>query len=204
MGNRSNLVVMSDSHAASTLAASAKLARGRPVGTGIDDTERLIVLRARLAADPQLKPTTAIKALGLTDPSVIRRLRDKLKQTPTGQAAPETVNASARVEPAVERHVTATAASARPFRLKEDPAETPPRQPPEQPFSARSQRPPADPLLVSSLDFAIRAWTTAVTAQLGMMTLMLQNPLVRQSMQQQIAFNEVIMGLMRPPKAPNR
>jgi hypothetical protein len=30
-----------------------------------------------MVADPDLRPTTAIKTLGITDPSVIRRLRDK-------------------------------------------------------------------------------------------------------------------------------
>ena len=30
-----------------------------------------------ISADPRVKPTTAIKALGITDPSAIRRLRDK-------------------------------------------------------------------------------------------------------------------------------
>jgi hypothetical protein len=34
-----------------------------------------------LSADPDLKPTTAIKAIGISDPSTIRRLRDKLRGT---------------------------------------------------------------------------------------------------------------------------
>lgn len=52
--------------------------RGRPRGSGIDDGARLADIRARLAEAPDMTPTAAIRATGITDPSVIRRLRDKL------------------------------------------------------------------------------------------------------------------------------
>ena len=52
---------------------------GRPKGTGVDDRRQLESLAALLAANPALKPTTAIRALGVEDPSVIRRLRDKFR-----------------------------------------------------------------------------------------------------------------------------
>lgn len=51
--------------------------RGRPKGSGIDDHAKLREMAALIAAQPHLKPTTAIKVLGENDPSVIRRLRDK-------------------------------------------------------------------------------------------------------------------------------
>lgn len=51
--------------------------RGRPKGSGIDDRAKLREMAALIAAQPHLKPTTAIKVLGENDPSVIRRLRDK-------------------------------------------------------------------------------------------------------------------------------
>lgn len=54
-----------------------KAQRGRPKGTGLDDRARLEAIAALIAANPQLKPTTAIRSLGVTDPSTIRRLRDK-------------------------------------------------------------------------------------------------------------------------------
>ncbi len=54
--------------------------RGRPKGSGIDDQKFLADIAAMIAAKPDLKPTTAIKALGVTDPSAIRRLRDKFHQ----------------------------------------------------------------------------------------------------------------------------
>ncbi len=52
---------------------------GRPKGSGVDDSRQLASLAALLAANPALKPTTAIRSLGVEDPSVIRRLRDKFR-----------------------------------------------------------------------------------------------------------------------------
>lgn len=54
--------------------------RGRPKGTGIDDRGQLQAIAALLASDPEMKPTTAIKSLGVSDPSIIRRLRDKFHE----------------------------------------------------------------------------------------------------------------------------
>ena len=56
-----------------------KISRGRPKGTGIDDSDRIARLVALLTTDPDLKPTTAIRCMGITDPSAIRRIRDKYK-----------------------------------------------------------------------------------------------------------------------------
>lgn len=56
--------------------------RGRPKGSGIDDREILSAIAGRLASTPGLKPTTAIRQAGVDDPSVIRRLRDKLRLEP--------------------------------------------------------------------------------------------------------------------------
>ena len=54
-----------------------KRARGRPKGSGIDDRERLLAIGRAIEESPGLKPTTAIRNLGYSDPSTIRRLRDK-------------------------------------------------------------------------------------------------------------------------------
>ncbi|MEQ1697791.1 MAG: hypothetical protein ABL901_18320 [Hyphomicrobiaceae bacterium] len=54
-----------------------KAGRGRPKGTGLNDAAQLRAIAGLMATNPDLKPTTAIKTLGITDPSVIRRLRDK-------------------------------------------------------------------------------------------------------------------------------
>jgi hypothetical protein len=55
----------------------AKSRRGRPKGTGIDDSDRIARLAEMIRVHPELKPTTAIRIMGITDPSIIRRLRDK-------------------------------------------------------------------------------------------------------------------------------
>ncbi len=51
--------------------------RGRPKGSGIDDSATLREIANAISADKELKPTTAIRRLGISDPSTIRRLRDK-------------------------------------------------------------------------------------------------------------------------------
>ena len=51
--------------------------RGRPKGTGIDDNQRLAQLAELLRIRPDLRPTTAIRQMGYSDPSAIRRLRDR-------------------------------------------------------------------------------------------------------------------------------
>ncbi len=53
--------------------------RGRPIGTGIDDSDRIARLAELIRTQPNLKPTTAIRVMGFSDPSTIRRLRDKYK-----------------------------------------------------------------------------------------------------------------------------
>lgn len=69
--------------------ASAAARKGRPKGSGIDDSQQLARIAALLAADPKLRPTTAIRSLGIEEPSVIRRLRDKYRahQTALQEAA---------------------------------------------------------------------------------------------------------------------
>lgn len=53
--------------------------RGRPIGSGIDDREVLGEIAEMIAANPGMKPTTAIKKLGIRIESTIRRLRGKWK-----------------------------------------------------------------------------------------------------------------------------
>ena len=64
-----------------------KARRGRPIGTGIDDSDRIARLAELLKIQPDLRPTTAIRVMGFADPSTIRRLRDKYKALQTSTAA---------------------------------------------------------------------------------------------------------------------
>jgi len=77
-------------------------ARGRPKGTGLNDADRLAAMAKLIAANPGMKPTTAIKAMGITNPSAIRRLRDKYNQ----QAAQNSSSAPAaqNARPPAPRH----------------------------------------------------------------------------------------------------
>ena len=84
-----------------------KARRGRPIGTGIDDSDRIERLAELLKTQPDLKPTTAIRVMGFSDPSTIRRLRDKYKAchcTSSNPAAPNTPGTlrTARTVPAAD------------------------------------------------------------------------------------------------------
>lgn len=81
--------------------ATSKRTRGRPKGTGINDEARLIEIARLRAANPSLKPTTAIKQAGVTNPSVVRRLRDKFAAAESRlmamvKTAPVTTTATAK------------------------------------------------------------------------------------------------------------
>ncbi len=69
------------------LMSEGKMRRGRPKGTGIDDSDRIARLAELIRVKPELKPTTAIRVMGITDPSIIRRLRDKYTAYARGAAA---------------------------------------------------------------------------------------------------------------------
>jgi hypothetical protein len=58
---------------------AGKGTRGRPKGTGINDKELLLRIAAIIVDNPDIKRTTAIKRLGIENPSTVRRLRDKFQ-----------------------------------------------------------------------------------------------------------------------------
>ena len=82
--------------------------RGRPKGTGINDQEMLVKIAQILAADPNKKRTTAIKEIGIDNPSIVRRLRDKYQE----QEARLLAELAAKAAPAVNGHATAAAPKA--------------------------------------------------------------------------------------------
>lgn len=88
---------------------TAKRQRGRPKGTGINDRDTLMRIAEIVAANPSLKPTTAIKQAGITNPSTIRRLRDKFSE----QGDQLIAEARARQTSTVSANA-ATASAARP------------------------------------------------------------------------------------------
>ncbi len=56
---------------------TGKGTRGRPKGTGINDVELLARIAEIIVDNPDIKRTTAIKLIGIDNPSIVRRLRDK-------------------------------------------------------------------------------------------------------------------------------
>lgn len=91
--------------------------RGRPKGTGIDDRDSLARIAELMRSDASLRATTAIRKAGVSDPSVIRRLRDKLKagvggsEQPSARLSPDHADPIPRVAPAQTLLPTVPAAS---------------------------------------------------------------------------------------------
>lgn len=110
--------------------------RGRPKGTGIDDRAILSRIGELMAADPELKPTTAIKRAGVDNPSIVRRLREKLKM-PDALVMPRDADRSA-APPGPPGSPTKTR-PARPQRVPAPPPgpdARPPSPPPSRPVPA--------------------------------------------------------------------
>lgn len=78
----------------------SKKGRGRPKGSGINDHDILLKIAGHCVAEPSLKRTTAIKRCGITNPSVIRRLRDKFAEQETQLLAEAQAAAAATSTPA--------------------------------------------------------------------------------------------------------
>ncbi len=110
---------------------SVKPARGRPKGTGLDDRNVLQNVIQLVEANPALKPTTAIKSLGVTDPSAIRRLRDKYNISVKASVA-STVSKSASRAGDTARSPRAMALTTPGAALRSAPIEQPkPAAPPQ-------------------------------------------------------------------------
>ena len=97
--------------------------RGRPKGTGLNDFVQLKAIAGLMRSDPNLRPTTAIRQLGIQDPSVIRRLRDKFHaceaelMSELRAAARDTMAASRQHDPAPAMPEPAVRAPARAIAL---------------------------------------------------------------------------------------
>lgn len=191
---------MSESLSGLSMNGKSKPVRGRPVGSGIDDRDRLTQIAHLLATNPGMKPTTAIKALGIVDPSAVRRLRDKLKseRSDTPHAAGADAGPEARVQT-----MAAAADNVRPFRIKED---VPPKRdtPTPEPKAPQASRHPANPTLVPLIELTVGTWSAALALQQAMLGAMLQNPVFRTFLKQHIAGNEMLLSLLKVPVSPRR
>lgn len=188
-----------------------KSRRGRPKGTGIDDTSRLREIAAMIADDPELKPTTAIKNIGISDPSVIRRLRDKFngarenlmkdseKSELRGNAfhaepVPQTETRTMALNHAREPAKTAipNTRSARKIDTDKD------EEPRQSEISPVPQKEIVQRLVSSSLSTA----SSIINMHLAIATQTFHTPAVRSAMRYQIAFSQALFGFAGPqPKA---
>jgi len=161
--------------------------RGRPRGSGLDDRVQLRRIVELLEADPNLRPTTAIKAIGVSDPSTIRRLRDKLKLSDIQGGAS---NGGERESPVVHR----------PAELLEAHSSHSPvsvRRPADLGTGALAEAipaasPDAHPSWVTQwCALGLSAVSSTVEAQMALMEDLLRVPHVESMLRQQLVFNEV-------------
>ena len=171
--------------------------RGRPKGSGIDDTAVLARVAARLAKSPGLQPTAAIRDLGIDDDSDIRRLRDKLKHVVIVPARPARSAAAVRTDARLRKPVRSEAPVALPLRapprprpkpvlVAAEPAPEPlpmPAKAPE-PSPAATAVPPSparpiptapDPTMVA-VQFAMTSVSALAHLQLQLFDMAMSNP----------------------------
>jgi hypothetical protein len=188
-----------------------KSARGRPKGTGIDDWTRLQQVAALIAANPELKPTTAIKTIGVTDPSAIRRLRDKFHQ-----AQDELMTTIRRARaPAKPRQksqvVSAAAASTNAPSAAPEPAKSPQVDPAPSTVPAatcasavaapiRTNPPPFGPF-VALMGFGLQAATAAVEQQFSLCRQALRSPVIETLIRQQLIITELMIAAATPRRS---
>ena len=165
--------------------------RGRPVGTGLDDRSRLAAIRELMASDPTLKPTTAIKMIGVTEPSAVRRLREKLKD--------------AQHSPRLSKPAKGTrTAHARPLSNHEPTIKSPPRSQSAPSIPAKSAHPSTT---VSNSEFdtwftfwcslALQGFNTTSELQHHCTKLFMESPAATFALGQHVASTEFALALSR-------
>ena len=197
--------------------SEANMRRGRPKGSGLDDRKQLLNIAAMIAADPSLKPTTAIRALGVTDPSVIRRLRDKYSEMLERQHVAASNNTAARVAetggpdafvaPAAHTDRPGTGRNGGAINLAASiPREPVRREAPrfevisggDAGIAPRMREPlsPTADWLAAWCGMGLGAATTAFETQLALMQQMLRLPPVAMVLSGQVAINEMALSMV--------
>lgn len=173
---------------------AARAPRGRPKGSGINDQHRLAEIARVIQDDPRIKPTTAIKALGITDPSTIRRLRDKFNGSTSGTSpscGPAGVQGASRsaalkIAEAVKRSSAAPPA-AEPV-LGSGPGPTVEARPQHRDF----------PVAVALFGLGLSAATAFFEQQLLIAESVLRLAPVQNLIRSQIAVTEFMLDVTRP------
>lgn len=176
---------------------------GRPRGSGLDDSHQLESIAALLAANPVLKPTTAIRSLGVEDPSVIRRLRDKFRV--------DQARLMANARRSFHNSGSTGRSLARPGPLRSAPrlhivsaASTIPAEPvivPETKIVVETVRvEPQLPLPAIMCDLGLWALTMAIEQQTVLARHWLQHPAVENALRGQLAVGAFLVAVSSPRK----
>ena len=169
---------------------SATSRRGRPKGSGLDDRALLRRIEALLDADPALKPTTAIKALGSSDPSTIRRLRDKLKAGADAAPPPPLPAARGAIQP------TQLLFDMRSGRQGARPEpQAPVRSSGLAEVADASSAAAQTPWLLNWYALGLSAFSSTVEAQMSFIDDLFHVPQVESALRHQLLFNEMAKAL---------
>lgn len=192
--------------------SNATARRGRPRGSGLDDRARLKAVAAILTSNPDLKTTTAIKVAGVSDPSTIRRLRDKFQEcreelmAEVAGSRPRPT-ATAAVSSIASEHQIAqrSAASAEPHEPKTSEPKSLALRPaapavhgqiPTEGWATSAFE--ANPWLAAWCAWQIRAASTVLDAQLGMLNELIKMPSVNMALRQHVEINRLAMQFCTP------
>lgn len=174
--------------------SASRAQRGRPKGSGLNDQALLKAIADLMAVDTSLKPTTAIKAIGITEPSAVRRLREKLKESRDGTSPILPVSENTRPRVMAMAVPSRTKKSAQLRIVKNEPA----------PQTA----PAATPALNADFEAWFSFWcglglrnvNTAIELQSAFAKQVFALPLTGLAMRQHIAANEFAMATCAPRK----
>ncbi len=177
---------------------TANVRYGRPKGSGRDDRQQLETIASLLAADPTLKPTTAIRSLGVEDPSAIRRLRDKLRVEQSKPTADVRCPGHANLRP-VEAHTPCISSNENmPAADGLHPRATP--LPGSEMPAARRDPAPANALLLGWFDLGFAALATAAETQAAVTQCWLGVPQVSMALRAQLALGAVGVAVHKRSK----
>jgi hypothetical protein len=178
--------------------------RGRPKGSGINDQQRLDEIARLIGSNPRLKPTTAIKAIGITDPSTIRRLRDKFNVEHSGgyssSLRASRYISSARAAPlsAPEPTRKANPSSRVPISKSTDVKPIQPTSDLATAVTSKAANTNQVPVAAMLFGFGLNAATALFEQQMMIAQSVMKLPQVRDLFRQQIAFTEFMLTVANP------
>ncbi len=180
--------------------------RGRPKGSGLDDNGQLVAIAALIAKDPELKPTTAIKSLGISDPSTIRRLRDKYRKF---QSSAEIASSEPRTE--LDHQPKKSAKSTERVRaLSKTTTSAPKAHTARQPRSPKPMQAGGSENSLGEPSSWLNSWTalglqtfaTTIEVQIAACQNIMSLPPVAFAIKQQSALNDMAISLYNKQKTP--